>query len=127
LALPGSLAWGELADVELFAAGRDHEHRIWPQLERLDPARLPKRVHIVEHISTALGLAAAGLGVTFSPDYVAPLARSFGLFQRTLVDPEVGRHLSLYAPRGRETAAAAAVRRHIVATAAQVVAELRAG
>ena len=125
LAKPEGLAWSELADVEVFAAGRDHEQRIWPQLAQRDPTRMPKRVRIVEHISTSLGLAAAGLGVTFSPDYVAPLARSFGLLHRALIEPEVSRYLSLYARVGRESAAVRAIREHIIAASPTIVARIR--
>ncbi|WEK02342.1 MAG: LysR family transcriptional regulator [Candidatus Sphingomonas phytovorans] len=126
LAKSASLTWRELADIELFAAGRDHEERIWPQLVELDPACVPRRVQVVDHISTSLGMAAAGLGATFSPDYVAPLARSFGLVQRPLTDPDIMRHLSLYERVGGESAAVATVRDYIVDTAKQTAAALRA-
>lgn len=126
LAKREQLSWLAIADIELFTAGRDHEQGIWPQLARRDPACVPRHVQIVEHISTALGMAAAGLGAAFAPAYVAPVAHAFGLVHRKLVDPMIERHLSLYAGAGRERAAVSAVRDYIVETAAEVAADLYA-
>ena len=43
-------------------------------------------------------MAAAGLGITFSPDYVAPFARLLGLVMRPLRNPSIRRHVCLYEP-----------------------------
>jgi DNA-binding transcriptional LysR family regulator len=95
LAAQAQVEWAALADIPIIAAGRDHEQRVWPQLAARDS--VPRRIKVVEHITTSLGLAASGLGVTFSPDYVAPLAEALGLVPRPLVVPVVNRHLCLYA------------------------------
>lgn len=123
LAQQHQVAWHALAEVDVFAAGRDHEERVWPQLVERDHGRVPGRVHVVEHITTALGLAAAGHGVTFSPDYVAPLARSFGLVNCKLVEPELVRELSLYASERGLSRAVAAGHEHIVKVCAGILQE----
>jgi DNA-binding transcriptional LysR family regulator len=81
------------------AAGRDHEQSVWPQIVA-NGAIPPQHVQIVDHITTTLGLAAAGQFATFSPDYVAPLAIAFGLVGRPLVEPDIERSLCLYARAG---------------------------
>lgn len=107
LATGEMLRWGDLHGEQLFAAGRDHEHSVRPLLDEGSGAfaRLP--VQIVENLSTALGLAAAGLGITFSPQYVEPFAQAFGVVSRRLVDPVITRTLSLYRPAARGPSRAA--------------------
>ena len=99
--------WRDLQAVDVYAAGHDHEHSIRPLLPPGSEAAEVQPVQVVDNISTALGLAGAGLGVTFSPDYVGPLAASWGLVSRTLIEPEIVRQVSLYDPRDRELSAAA--------------------
>ncbi len=101
------IRWVDLHKTDLYAAGRDHEHSVRPLLPPDSEAARVQPVQIVDNISTALGIAAAGLGVTFSPDYVAPFAEALGLVKRVLVDPEIVRHMSLYEPNDRLISAAA--------------------
>jgi DNA-binding transcriptional LysR family regulator len=102
-----TLRWGDLADVAIVAAGRDHEqsvaqmHRDAPEGKRVTP------VDVVDNISTALGIAAQGLAVTLAPAYVGVLARSLGLTMRRVVDPESVRKVCLYTPVSRTTSPAA--------------------
>lgn len=91
-----SVTWQALEQLSLVAAGRDHEQSVWPQIVASGTAP-PRHVQVVEHITTTLGLAAAGQVATFSPDYVAPLAAAFGLTGRPLVEPDIERSLCLYA------------------------------
>jgi len=108
LALAGAtIAWRDLRDVEVYAAGRDHEHSVLPQLPPESGAARVRPIQIVDNLSTALGIAAAGLGVSFSPDYVAPLAQALGLVKRMLVAPRVVRQVTLYRPAERAISAAA--------------------
>lgn len=98
LARRKSLHWDDLRDVPLVAAGRDHEYGVVrmrmdaPESERVRP------IQIVDHISTALGLAAEDVAVTLAPAYVGVLATKLGLVMRRVVDPEVIRQVSLYRP-----------------------------
>lgn len=96
LAARGDLRWADLSDVDVYAAGRDHEHSILPLLDRVPGNVRIGNLFVVETLSTALGLAAAGVGLTFSPDYVLPLARAMGLVMRRLADPHIIRQLCLY-------------------------------
>jgi DNA-binding transcriptional LysR family regulator len=58
-------------------------------------------------VSTALGLAAAGLGVTMVPTYGQPLARAWGLVLKPLVAPVFERDVQIYSSRGRSLSPAA--------------------
>ncbi len=100
--------WADLDAAELIAAGRDHEHSVRPMLLARGLAEPPMPTQIVDNISTALGVVAGGLGLSFSPDYVLPFARAFGLTMRPLVAPAITRHLSLYMPTDRSLGRAGA-------------------
>lgn len=112
LAARAQVEWAALSDVPIVAAGRDHEHRVWPQLAARNS--VPRRIRVVEHITTSLGLAASGLGVTFSPDYVAPLAKALGLVSRPLIAPVINRHLCLYTRADEQAGPARQVIDHIL-------------
>ncbi len=99
LAAQTSVRWSALRGVECFAAGRDHEGSVTPILG--DPDESFTQIHIVENVTTALGLAAANLGVTLCPDYVVPLAAGMGLVSRPMIEPSIERQLSLYTPTRR--------------------------
>ena len=51
---------------------------------------------VVDNVTTAFGLASQGLAVTLAPAYVAPLARTFGLVMKRIVDPETIREVCVY-------------------------------
>lgn len=101
------IEWRELCDADVYAAGRDHEHSIGAYLPAGSDAVQVRPVQIVENLSTALGIAAAGLGVTFSPDYVTPFAQALGLVKRPLISPRVVRYMTLYQPADRPLSSAA--------------------
>ena len=62
---------------------------------------------VVDNITTALGMAAAGLALTLAPGYVGLLARPLGLVMRRIVDPEVMRQVCLYHSSNRAVSPAA--------------------
>lgn len=101
LAAKRVLQWSDLRHHALVTAGRDHELSVaqmgaaLPEDERISPN------DVVDNISTALGLAAAGLAATVSPAYVAPWAKRLGLVMRRIVEPEVTRQVCLYRPAHR--------------------------
>ncbi|MGB4118441.1 MAG: LysR family transcriptional regulator [Polaromonas sp.] len=101
LAAKRVLQWSDLRRHALVTAGRDHELSVaqmgasLPEDERISPNE------VVDNISTALGLAAAGLAATVSPAYVAPWAKWQGLVMRRIVEPEVMRQVCLYRPAHR--------------------------
>ena len=96
LAVQAQLQWTDVRAHALVTAGRDHEISVaqmgaaLPEEERIRPRE------VVDHISTAFGMAAAGLAVTVSPAYVATWAKRQGLVMRRIVDPEVVRQVCLY-------------------------------
>jgi DNA-binding transcriptional LysR family regulator len=91
-----TLRWEDLSHTRLYAAGHDHEHSVLPRLLDHPGAAQIQPAQVVENITTALGMAQAGLGVTCSPSYVRPLADLFGLRMCRLIEPEVVRHLCIY-------------------------------
>ncbi len=101
------LRWRDLHGHALVAAGRDHERSVaqmragLPDDERITP------VDVVDNISTALGMAAAGLAATLSPAYVGSWARRLGLVSRRLRDPDTVRAVCLYQPTRRTISPAA--------------------
>lgn len=99
--------WAQLRSGELCMAGTDHEHSLAPMLKSVPPEQRIVPIQVVENISTALGMAAAGVAVTVSPAYVGALARPLGLVMRPLIQPSVQRHVALFSPAKRLQSAAA--------------------
>lgn len=109
LATKRTLRWRDLRAHALVTAGRDHERSVaqmrlgLPEDERITP------IDVVDNISTALGIAAAGLAATLSPAYVGVWAgEHWGLVMRRVTSPEVVRQVCLYRPLRRVTSPAAA-------------------
>lgn len=108
------LTWTDLRETPMVAAGRDHErsvarmHLNLPEGERVAP------VHVVDNISTALGMAAEGLAVTLAPAYVGVLARKFGLQMHRVTDPETIRQVCIYWSSARSLPPAAEAFRDFV-------------
>ncbi|RQX85396.1 LysR family transcriptional regulator [Burkholderia stagnalis] len=96
------ILWRDLREVPIVATSRDHETSVDQMLAdqpihcRISP------VEVVDNVTTAFGLAAQGLGVTLTPDYVKPLAVTFGLTMRRVTDPETIREVCIYRPLNRE-------------------------
>ncbi len=107
LAARRTLRWSTLRGVPLVASGRDHERNVdrmrlsLPEHERITP------IEVVEQITTALGMAAAGLAAAVSPAYVGALAERMGLVMRRIVAPEVVRQVCLYRSASRAASPAA--------------------
>ncbi|KQP49242.1 LysR family transcriptional regulator [Pseudorhodoferax sp. Leaf274] len=107
LARRARLHWHDLRDAALVAAGRDHERSVaMMRLGAPEDARIVP-VQVVEHISTALGIAAQGQAATLAPAYVQVLARHFGLVMRRVLGPETVRSVGLYQALGRQASPAA--------------------
>lgn len=107
LAQQATVRWPDLRQHKVVSAGRDHERSVpamaleRPLGERIVPTE------VVDHVTTALGLAARGLAVTLAPAYVQGLAHSMGLVMRRVVEPEATRQVCLYRPARRACSAAA--------------------
>jgi DNA-binding transcriptional LysR family regulator len=102
-----TIEWEQLRDVSLVAAGRDHERSVAQMLVNAPPDTRITPVHVVNNVTTALGIAAQGLAATLAPAYVKVLADHFGLVMRRVVDPETIRHISVYRPTVRSISPAA--------------------
>jgi DNA-binding transcriptional LysR family regulator len=107
LAARARLTWRDLRGHALVAAGRDHERSVAQMmLDQPEDSRVMP-VEIVDHTTTALGLAAQGTAATLAPAYVGVLAHPMGLVMRRVVSPETIRQVCLYRPANRALSPAA--------------------
>lgn len=95
------VTWAMLAGESVIAAGRDYETRVAEALQ--DTATVERFVptYVVDNITTSLGIAATGLGVTLSPMYVSVVANRLGLVMKHVDAPRIEREFCLYLPRRR--------------------------
>ncbi|WP_028213844.1 LysR family transcriptional regulator [Paraburkholderia mimosarum] len=109
------ITWGDLRKQPLVAAGRDYERNVsLMHTGAADDERIAPR-DVVDNITTALGIAAAGVALTLAPAYVGLLARPLGLVMRRIVEPEVMREVCLYHSSIRAVSPAAeGFRQHLV-------------
>ncbi len=105
LAGRAQVRWRDLKGVPFISPTRDFVRWLEPLLA--PRGLLPVPAHTVGYVSTALGLAAAGLGVTLVPTYGGPLARAWGLVLRPLVAPVFERDVQIYSAPGRSLTPAA--------------------
>ncbi|AXF17037.1 LysR family transcriptional regulator [Paraburkholderia caledonica] len=88
--------WQQLRDIPIVATGRDHERAVDQMLANLPVEARIVPVDVVDNVTTAFGIASRGLAVTLAPAYVAPLARTFGLIMKRIVEPETIREVCVY-------------------------------
>lgn len=88
--------WQQLRNVPIVATGRDHERAVDQMLAVLPVEARIIPVDVVDNVTTAFGIASRGLAVTLAPAYVAPLARTFELVMKRIVEPETIREVCLY-------------------------------
>jgi len=105
LATRAQVRWKDLTNVPFISPTRDFMRWLEPLLA--PRGLLPVPAHTVAYVSTALGLVAAGLGVTLVPTYGGPLARAWGLVLRPLVGPVFERDVQIYSAPGRSLTPAA--------------------
>ncbi|WP_417514826.1 LysR family transcriptional regulator [Minwuia sp.] len=101
------LEWSDLRDIDLVAAGRDHEVSVAQMRTGGSHSDPVTPADVVENITTALGIAAEGLAATLSPAYVGVAATPRGLLMRRIRNPEVIRKVCLYRPELRSIPPAA--------------------
>lgn len=95
------ITWAMLAGEAVIAAGRDYETRVAEALPDATAATRFVPSYVVDNITTSLGLAATGLGVTLSPMYVSVVAERLGLVMKQVEAPRIEREFCLYLPRRR--------------------------
>jgi len=106
LARRRQVRWQDLGALPFIAPTLDFMQRLQPELAAAGvPPIAP--AHAVSYMTTALGLVAAGLGVTAVPSYAAPLAHGHGLTLRPLVAPVFYREVCIYSGRHRSLSPAA--------------------
>lgn len=108
LAARRSVAWRDLASETFVAPTRDFLRRALPELDMPSREALSgKRCQSVSYITTALGMAQAGLGVTVCPGYAASMVRAHGLAMVPLVKPAFFRTVCVYSAAQRALSPAA--------------------
>lgn len=107
--------WQAVLQGDLIIPALDFNSGILPAIAaHLDSREFEKgsfspvaRRRSVANITAALSMVKAGLGTTFAAEYIRPLAETFGLVGRELVEPGLERHLVLYTRRGKSLSPAA--------------------
>lgn len=105
LAQRPQVRWKDLQHEPFISPTRDFVRWLEPLLS--PRGLLPVPAYTVAHVSTALGLVAAGLGVTLVPTYGRALATAWGLVLRALVAPVFERDVQIYSAPGRTLTPAA--------------------
>ncbi len=99
------ITWADLENQTFIAAGLDYETRVAQAYEEQTGGEPFTPTYVVDNITTAFGIAAQGLGVTFAPSYVSVLATAMGLVMKRVRQPEIVRELCLYHARKRKPGA----------------------
>jgi DNA-binding transcriptional LysR family regulator len=99
-----SVQWKDLRQSPFIAPTRDFIRQL--RIE-LGPAT-PTPAHETSYMTTALGMVAAGIGVTACPTSARPLVRAWGLTMKSLVAPAFDRQVCIYALGRRSLSPAAA-------------------
>lgn len=103
-----TISWSDLPEQPLILLSRDSGIRRMADsmLQQSDLSLIPK--FEVAHITTALSLVVAGLGVAVLPTYAcAALSPRDDVVARLLVQPEISREISIIRARGRSLSPAA--------------------
>ena len=101
LAAQSSITWNDLKPHRMIMAGpQSGNMRLLDQALRGVDWR-PEAAYEIDHLTTSLGLVAAGLGIAVLPHSALPPDGSGGVEMRRLTGPEVSRTLGIYRRRGR--------------------------
>ncbi len=99
--------WQDVARHAFIAPTRDFMKRLAPELATLARPVTLVPAHEVSYMTTALGLTAAGIGITACPSYAMPFVEGYGLAMRPLVEPVFHRTICAFALAGRSLSPAA--------------------
>jgi len=97
------VTWQDVARFPLISLQGQFTERL---LDEVQAASL-KPANEVTFMTTALAMAAAGLGVTVCMPYAAPLATLYGLVMKPLEEPVLSRRFLTYTRQGRSLSPAA--------------------
>jgi len=108
---PARLTWKDVARFPLISLQGQFTERLLDDVHSALHASLRevpvKPANEVTFMTTALAMAAAGLGVTVCLPYAAPLAALYGLVMRPLEEPVLTRRFFIYTRPGRSLSPAA--------------------
>ncbi|MFN3792756.1 LysR family transcriptional regulator [Massilia sp.] len=101
------IAWRDVARYPLISLQGQFTERLLDDMHAALHAPALKPANEVSFMTTALAMAAAGLGVTVCMPYAAPLVTLYGLVMRPLEDPVLTRRFFVYTRPGRSLSPAA--------------------
>ncbi|MDK6080222.1 LysR family transcriptional regulator [Massilia varians] len=101
------VTWQDVARYPLISLQGQFTERLLDDMHASKHALSVKPANEVTFMTTALAMAAAGLGVTVCMPYAAPLAALYGLVMRQLEEPVLTRRFFLYTRPGRSLSPAA--------------------
>lgn len=123
-----STTWAEIADAPLIALTRESGLRALVEMGFGGLGRPARPAYEVSHVTTAVALVEAGLGIAVLPAIARKIAHDRRVALKELRGPQVGRDISLIAAAGRSlTPAAAAFTALARANAAKALAHGGAG
>jgi DNA-binding transcriptional LysR family regulator len=101
------LAWKDLPAGQLIAMTRDSRIRFLVDQAYQSIGQTVRPAYEVSHMTTAIMMVEAGLGVAVLPAYVWGFARAFNVTPRVLSEPEVRREVAIIHAGGRALSPAA--------------------
>lgn len=101
------ITWKDVARYPLISLQGQFTERLLDDMHASLHAASVKPANEVTFMTTALAMAAAGLGVTVCMPYAAPLATLYGLEMRQLEQPVLSRRFFIYTRPGRSLSPAA--------------------
>jgi DNA-binding transcriptional LysR family regulator len=103
----GRLTWKDLPAGQLIAMTRDSRIRFLVDQAYQSAGQAVRPAYEVSHMTTAIMMVEAGLGVAVLPAYVWGFARAFNVVSRALSDPEVRREVTIVHSDGKALSPAA--------------------
>jgi DNA-binding transcriptional LysR family regulator len=101
------LAWKDLPAGQLIAMTRDSRIRFLVDQAYQSIGQTVRPAYEVSHMTTAIMMVEAGLGVAVLPAYVWGFARVFNVVSKILSEPEVRREVAIIQASGRSLSPAA--------------------
>lgn len=107
LASKKRVTWKDMEGYPFVSQTRDYTARLMLDLNMWSNKLILKPAYEVSYTTTALGMVAAGLGITACPSYAKPLAQAYQLEMRPIFDPEFIREVCIFTKRGASLSPAA--------------------
>ncbi|WP_397474485.1 LysR family transcriptional regulator [Pusillimonas sp.] len=102
----GCVTWKDLRDIPFISPTHDFLRRLLPQLDLAGRQVLEQCQMEVSYMTTAIGMVAAGLGLTACPTYAADWVAASGLRMVPIEAPVFYREVCLYSINGRSASSA---------------------